>query len=439
MVCMDLRRRLRVCATAGVLGVAALAVPAVPSSAAEATCEGQPATIVGTEGADDLVGTSGPDVIVGLGGDDRIDALAGEDVVCGGAGDDTILGGRRVDRLVGGAGDDWIEPEEGDDVVVWRPGHGTDVVLSRRRDTDSAELHGTPRDDTLAVRRVHVGGRVGPALLTPRGNGVVLLRGDHSRFDAWLGEGADTMQVRGPRTRGVAWVTLYAGPPDDTGRSSADRDRDVVRWRGTRDADSVRVLPLAAGGVWLEVPSAPAMAMVAVQAGESADHLRIDGRGGRDAASYRSAPGANRIRVAGRHAHRFAVTDAVDGPATGAPSPVVQPWVGFERLTLVTKGGSDDVDLSGLSRRIPVRVFGGGGDDTLTGSPGRNRFIGNRGDDVASGGAGRDHLLGGDGADRLLGGRGDDVLDGGSGDGARDECTGGPGSDTLVGCEIERP
>ncbi|MCF3130811.1 hypothetical protein IPZ69_10600 [Streptomyces olivochromogenes] len=36
------------------------------------TCEGVPATIVGTNGDDDIVGTSGNDVIVALAGNDRV-------------------------------------------------------------------------------------------------------------------------------------------------------------------------------------------------------------------------------------------------------------------------------------------------------------------------------------------------------------------------------
>ena len=49
-------------------------------------CDGQEATIWGTDGADTLMGTAGRDVIVGLGGDDTIYGLGGDDLVCSGDG-----------------------------------------------------------------------------------------------------------------------------------------------------------------------------------------------------------------------------------------------------------------------------------------------------------------------------------------------------------------
>lgn len=50
---------------------------------------GQPCTVVGTEGDDELEGTEGPDVICGLGGDDLLRGLAGNDELLGGSGEDT--------------------------------------------------------------------------------------------------------------------------------------------------------------------------------------------------------------------------------------------------------------------------------------------------------------------------------------------------------------
>jgi hypothetical protein len=67
----------------------------------EASCDGRPATIVGTPGDDVIVGTPGPDVIAARDGNDIVWGLAGDDVICGGPGSDL---------LVGGLGDDSIDP-----------------------------------------------------------------------------------------------------------------------------------------------------------------------------------------------------------------------------------------------------------------------------------------------------------------------------------------
>ena len=84
-------------------GVAAVAVVLAAAGFTAAcspptTCEGLPATVVGTAGNDtNLTGTPGPDVIVGLAGNDTISGLGGDDVLCGGSGKDTLHGGQGVD------------------------------------------------------------------------------------------------------------------------------------------------------------------------------------------------------------------------------------------------------------------------------------------------------------------------------------------------------
>ncbi len=75
-------------------------------------------------------------------------------------------------------------------------------------------------------------------------------------------------------------------------------------------------------------------------------------------------------------------------------------------------------------------IFGGSGNDTLTGNSLNNTLNGYDGDDVLSGGDGNDTLNGGAGADTLDGGDGNDALNGGAGADALD---GGDGNDTLYG------
>jgi hypothetical protein len=88
---------------------------------------------------------------------------------------------------------------------------------------------------------------------------------------------------------------------------------------------------------------------------------------------------------------------------------------------------------------LPIRVYGGPGDDALTGGAADDVLIGGPGNDRLDGRSGNDRLLGGPGNDRLFGDEGDDVLIGGRGNdrivggAGNDRGYGGPGSDTLLG------
>lgn len=116
------------------------------------TCEGLPATIVGTEGNDRLFGTPGNDVIVALGGNDRVQGGGGDDTICLGEGRDTANGGDGADRILGGPGRDAISGGRGDDdldggaendrifgqdgIDVVSGGDGNDTINGGRGDDD---------------------------------------------------------------------------------------------------------------------------------------------------------------------------------------------------------------------------------------------------------------------------------------------------------------
>jgi len=72
------------------------------AAAAVPTCQGQVATIVGTNQADVLIGTPNRDVIVGLDGRDTIRGGGGDDLLCGNGDDDWLVGGAGADVLNGG-------------------------------------------------------------------------------------------------------------------------------------------------------------------------------------------------------------------------------------------------------------------------------------------------------------------------------------------------
>jgi hypothetical protein len=93
--------------------------------AARATCEGQPATIVGTAGSDVRVASPGRDVIAGLGGNDTLSGLAGNDLICGGKGKDKLNGGGGKDKLLGQVGKDKLNGGGGKDLCNGGKGKDT--------------------------------------------------------------------------------------------------------------------------------------------------------------------------------------------------------------------------------------------------------------------------------------------------------------------------
>src|SRR6266516_7553816 len=85
------------------------------------------------------------------------------------------------------------------------------------------------------------------------------------------------------------------------------------------------------------------------------------------------------------------------------------------------QGGNDTITLDESNGALPAaQLFGGAGNDVLTGRSGA---------DLLFGGAGNDTLLGKGGVDQLLGRAGNDVLTGGDGD---DQVFGQGGNDRMI-------
>lgn len=118
--------------------------------------------------------------------------------------------------------------------------------------------------------------------------------------------------------------------------------------------------------------------------------------------------------------------------------------------SIVVKGGdaSNSIDLSQVTNvtypNLPanggIRVDGGNGNDTITGSPffgdsllggdGKDTIIGQGGNDTIDGGDGTDSITGGDGDDSLIGEDGNDTI---TGDAGNDNITGGNHQDSIDG------
>ncbi len=98
------------------------------------------------------------------------------------------------------------------------------------------------------------------------------------------------------------------------------------------------------------------------------------------------------------------------------------------RIQVFGLGGNDVITLNESNGALPAAdLFGGAGNDVLTGGSGGDRLFGQTGNDTLLGKGGNDFLFGGAGNDVLTGGDGDDQMFGEAGD---DRIVWNPGDDT---------
>ena len=97
-------------------------------------------------------------------------------------------------------------------------------------------------------------------------------------------------------------------------------------------------------------------------------------------------------------------------------------------ISVFGQGGNDTITLSETNGALPKgHLFGGSGNDTITGGSGADQIFGQAGDDTALGKGGIDLVFGGSENDVLTGGDADDQVFGESGD---DRMVWNPGDDT---------
>jgi Ca2+-binding RTX toxin-like protein len=103
-----------------------------------------------------------------------------------------------------------------------------------------------------------------------------------------------------------------------------------------------------------------------------------------------------------------------------------------QQINIFPGEGNDFVYIDPNSTKLtqPSRIYGSGGNDTITGGIGNNRIYGGAGNDVIQGGPGRNVIYGSEGNDKIDGGAGDDFIDGGLG---KDTLMGSAGIDSIFG------
>lgn len=427
--------------------LAALVVPATPATATAETCQGRPATIVGTPGQELVNGTEGDDVVV-TNGASHAYAGGGADLVC--------VTGPALNRTVvveAGAGDDVVDATAAPGATYAVLGAGSDTYTGSVQDdtvqggTSESSLHVDTEADLIDTGTDGADlVRSGSDPSTP--NADVVAVSDHSEV-AWTGPMAAGARLDG--TDGSSLTLRLTGRKAGMATLPGMLVEDGVRtlsWTGFDEFHVTSVggsagrsfaftgsgrneaLSLALGG---------GVERQQVSMGGGDDDLRLghsnsvgtlrtayDGGAGQDRAVVW---GGEHLDVDLRSGRLLTRDDGRTGRAT---------LTGFEDTvagarTLVWEGTDQAERLEFLACRATVRARGGADVVMPVANPAavatgvacnarRFRLFGGSGHDVLRGGTGRDLLVGGAGRDIVFG------------NGNRDTCSG----EKLRSCEIKR-
>ena len=399
----------------------------------------------------------------------------------GGPGDDTLLGSNGNDVLRGGDNNDFIDGKEGNDTVFmgegndtfqWDPGDGNDTVEGQGgNDTIVCNGSASAEDFALSANgsRVKLTRNPGDAVLDFDGVETINLNP--------LG-GTDTLTVN--ELTGTALTSINADLASTIGGTSGDTSADTVTIKGANGDDIITAVQPAGQ---LLINALGANVLVA-HADAGTDTVRIQGLEGNDVLDTSAVvgPGGPLLILEGGPGDDILLGGAGDdillggddndvllggggadsldsGPGTNVllqdainPAGNILTLFGDDTANTITL--SRDAAGNILSNGVPIpgftvlntdliRVFGRGGDDVLTlnealgalpaaalyGGAGNDTLTGGSGGDLLFGGIGNDTLLGKSGSDFLFGGGGNDTLTGGD---ANDQCFGEAGNDRLI-------
>ncbi len=331
-------------------------------------------TLTGNTLNNTLNGNDGDDVLSGGDGNDTLNAGVGNDTLNGGNGNDALNGGAGADALDGGDGNDKLYGESGNDTLVGGAGNET-YVFNTNTPLDSDTVTDSTGNDYLYFVGSTNNLTVNISLTTPQvvnANLTLTLASATSIEHIYGGSGNDTL------TGNSLNNTLNGYDGDDV--LSGDDGNDTLVGGAGNDT-----LVGGAGNETYAFNTNTQLGSDTVTDSAGSDYLYFVGS-------------TNNLTV------NLGLTT---------------PQVVNANLTLTLASATSF-----------EHIFGGSGNDTLTGNTLNNTLNGNDGDDVLSGGDGNDTLNAGVGNDTLNGGNGNDALNGGAGADALD---GGDGNDKLYG------
>lgn len=313
-------------------------------------------------------GTGERDDIFGGKGADGLYGGLGIDRIFGGEGNDTIDGGAEADLLYGGGGTDTINGGDHDDQIDG--GEGNDTIQG---DDGADTIVGGNGNDYLfgEVDEANWTSLWNDTLQGGAGNDYLAGGGGDDTLTG--GDGIDTFRLDYVRYSNFSYSGL-SGDTTDTVTDFTSSDKVDVSTAGISDIATLQyLLTTESDGMLLST--------------------WLNG--------YVSA---------------LKLTGLVTNPLTLTTSNVV--------LSSVTENDQ----LSGSDARDDM--FGGRGDDVISGAGDIDRIFGESGNDTLSGGDGEDIIFGGAGTDTITGDLDNDTIDGGDG---KDNIKGGEGEDAISG------
>ena len=354
--------------------------------------------ITGSDTADNITLHETGGNVRGGDGNDTLEGSVANDVLRGDEGNDTVVGGAGNDQIFGGAGADVLDGGEGIDTARY---DADSIGINVNLETGEASGGEAEGDSFASIENVW-GGSADDVITGSSGNnslrgldgddvidggaGNDVLRGDEGNDTVVGGAGND--QIFG----GAGADVLDGGEGVDTLRYEEDIEGVTLNLQtntvsgGEAEGDTISNFENAYGGSADDVITG------------SSGNNTLRGRAGDDTI-YGGDGNDSVFGDGGRD-----VLDGGDGIDT-LRFDFDSAGVNVNLETGITSGGEAEGDtISNFEN-----VFGGSGNDVLTGDDGRNVLRGNDGADTITGGAGNDILTGGAGDDAISGGSGTDT------------------------------